>query len=39
MDSLFCTDIERNHKTERLIEDFRQCFLEQFSASIYIKKG
>lgn len=38
MDSLFCANIERNYKIERLIEDFRK-YSKNNSRQVYIKKG
>lgn len=39
MDSLFYCDIERNHKMEKLIEDFRQYSKNNFKQVFIIKKA
>ena len=39
MDSLFYCDIERNYKTEKLIEDFRQYSKNNFKQVFIIKKA
>ncbi len=39
MDSLFYCDIEKNHKTEKLIEDFRQYSKSNFKQVFIIKKA